>query len=148
MKKEKKNKYMKKIIEKLRSKYSVIDTYIILGVIGLVLGLLGYYLVVEVEGTFKVLGILLASVWGGFVVVHIFLAFPLIVIVMVVSEFVEENVSLPDSIILLRLVQTICVLVVCFVIYICVPILAAMMINGSFDLHEALVLIHKFNHGK
>jgi hypothetical protein len=139
---------MKKIIEKLRSKYSVIDTYIILGVIGLLIGLLGYYLVVEVEGTFKLLGILLASVWGLFVVVHIFLAFPLFGIVMVVSEFVEENVSLPDSIILLRIVQTICVLLVCFVVYVCVPILAAMMINGSFDLHEALVLIHKFNHGE
>jgi hypothetical protein len=139
---------MKKIIEKLRSKYSVIDTYIILCVIGLVLGLLGYYLVTEVEITTKVLGILLASVWGVFVVFHFLVALPLFAIVVIVAEFVEENVSLPDSIILLRLVQTICVLVVCFVVYICVPILSAMMINGSFDLHEALVLIHKFNHGK
>ena len=139
---------MKKIIEKLRSKYSVIDTYIILGVIGLVIGLLGYYLVTEVEVTTKVLGVLLASVWGVFVVFHFLVALPLFAIVMVVAEFVEENVSLPDSIILLRIVQTICVLVVCFVVYVCVPILAAMMINGSLDLHEALVLIHKFNHGK
>jgi hypothetical protein len=139
---------MKKIIEKLRSKYSVIDTYIILGVIGLAIGLLGYYLVTEVEVTTKVLGILLASVWGVFVVGHIFLALPLFAIVVIVAEFVEINVSLPDSIILLRIVQTICVLVVCFVVYVCVPILAAMMINGSFDLHEALVLIHNFNHGK
>jgi hypothetical protein len=139
---------MKKIIEKLRSKYSVIDTYIILGVIGLVIGLLGYYLVTEVEVTTKVLGILLASVWGVFVVFHFLVALPLFAIVVIVAEFVEENVSLPDSIILLRIVQTICVLVVCFLVYVCVPILAAMMINGSFDLYEALVLIHKFNHGK
>ena len=139
---------MKKIIEKLRSKYSVIDTYIILGVIGLVLGLLGYYLVTEVVVTVKVLGILLASVWGVFVVFHFLVALPLFAIVVIVAEFVEENVSLPDSIILLRIVQTICVLVVCFAVYICVPILSAMMINGSLDLHEALVLIHKFNHSK
>ena len=139
---------MEKIIEKLRSKYSVIDTYIILGVIGLVLGLLGYYLVTEVEVTTKVLGILLASVWGVFVVFHFLVALPLFAIVVIVAEFVEENISLPYSIILLRIVQTICVLVVCFVVYVCVPILAAMMINGSLDLHEALVLIHNFNHSK
>jgi hypothetical protein len=138
---------MKKIIKNLRSKYSRIDTYIILGVIGLVLGFFGYFMVVEIEGTVKLLGALLGFLYMVFIVSHLFLAFPLFVIAMIVSEFVEENVTLPDSIILLRVVQAICLLVVFFVVYLCVPVLSAMMFNGSFDLSEALDLIHKINHG-
>lgn len=138
---------MKKIIKKLRSKYSVIDTYIILGVIGLVLGVFGYFMVVEIDGTVKLLGALLGFLYMVFIVSHLFLGFPLLVIAIMVSEFVEENVTLPDSIILLRIAQTICVLVVCFVVYLCVPVLSAMMFNVSFDLSEALNLIHEINHG-
>lgn len=136
---------MKKIIKKLRSKYSAIDTEIILGVIGLVLGVFGYFMIVEIESTVKLLGALLAVLYMMFIVSHLFLGFPLFVIAIIVSEFVEENVTLPDSIIILRFVQFIFITITCFIIYVCIPFLAAMMVNGNFDLLQAFELIKKIN---
>lgn len=136
---------MKKLIIKLRKKYSFIDTIIILSTIFITLGLLFYFMSFYTLVTVKVLGHLLAIVYILFIISHLFIMMPLFIIIMIIHDWVEENIILPDSIIILRFVQFIFITITCFIIYVCIPFLAAMMINGNFDLLQAFELIKKTN---
>ena len=100
----------------------------------------------------QVIGGFLLLAYGIFIVGHLFLCYPLVVICFITQDYLEninwiENLE-KESLILYHTVKVIIQIPILIFIYLVLPVIFAMMINNSFDIDLAFQLLNEINNGR
>ena len=93
--------------------------------------------IVNHELTFKIIASIGALVYFFFIMFHLVLCFPTIMIFIISDEYFERLGLKEKSYFLHKTATTIIGLVMCYVVYFVIPLVLAMMWNVSFDYQKA-----------
>jgi hypothetical protein len=93
--------------------------------------------IIDFKLTLKAIAIVLFVPYISFLFSHIALMYPLVMILITIENRTSNLKLKEKSIILFTLLQLLIFLIACAAIYVVIPIILAMMHNGTIDLTEA-----------
>ena len=118
-----------------------IDIKIIKGFLLSVLAVLIISFLINYETTFKIIACVGGLLYFLFIVMHLALCFPTILIFMFSEEYCEKFELKEKSYILHNMLRIFTTFLICFIVYFIVPLVLAMMWNVSFDYQKALEVL-------
>ncbi|PHR23575.1 MAG: hypothetical protein COA36_16725 [Desulfotalea sp.] len=122
-----------------------IDKTIIVITATIVIFALAYFGAFHLMVSLQVLSIILGVAYTFFVLMHLCFAFPLLAMIMIIDDVTRENVYIKaikeKSKILGGLANLSIHIAAIYVVYLCVPLMIAMLYNCSFNVSDAFTRI-------
>lgn len=108
---------------------------------------LAVFLILDRILLFQLIAVALGLCYMFFILLHLGLCYPIFVIVCTINDFLEDIPSIErlrkNSEILFKLIVTLAYIVAFFFIYVCAPILIAMIFNSSFSIDSAIQILQE-----